>query len=626
LIEKRTSHSFSGQAGPRLHTLGFKVELLSVLSHERSRWSSWLPGELRWLSKQIRPLLHWHVASFLCITAGSLLALLTPLVLKWLIDQIIPQKKMGLLLLAVGLIFLGYQGRMALTSLGNYLMLSAAQKMGLTLRVSLLRHLDTLSADYYENTPVGSVMYPLKEPIDEVSYFGSDLLPAILRMLLTTGFTLATMFWLSPVLTLAVVPLVPVFLITRQHFRSRLAATADAVQGDRLIWNSFLEEHLSSVIPIQLLGQEKRQERRAFRLLAHAVRSQQTLFTAGVRFTVCSSLAVVLAMCAVIGYGGESVLAGRLSVGSLVAFYGFVTQLFEPLNGAADLYARAQKTFASIRQVQSALALCPSVANAPGAVYLPKDHPPQIEFAAVEFGYQRQKDMLHIPVLRILPGEHVAMAGENGAGKSTLAKLIARLYDPVRGSIRLGGEDIRNIQLESLRRHVCYLPRDPVLFDGTLISNLRFVQPAATERELREVIRSVGLSSFVSALPDGLRQRIGPGGCQLSGGQRQRLAIARALLQQPRVLILDEAISCLDPGAEALVLQNIRRNLSASTLLVVSHRLTTFSTFGRVLILSGGRIVNDGPPDLCMIAHGAHSRLVISTGSTLGRDPSELSS
>ena len=147
------------------------MELLSVLSHARSRWSSWLPSELRWLSKQIRPLLHWHVASFLCITAGSLLALLTPLVLRWLIDQIIPQKKIGLLLLAVGLIFLGYQGRMALTSVGNFLMLTASQKMGLTLRVSLLRHLDTLSADYYENTPVGSVMYPLKEPIEEVCVF-----------------------------------------------------------------------------------------------------------------------------------------------------------------------------------------------------------------------------------------------------------------------------------------------------------------------------------------------------------------------------------------------------------------------------------------------------------------------
>ena len=192
--------------------------------------------------------------------------------LKWVIDQIIPQRKPGLLLLAAGLIFLGYQGRMALTSLGSYLMLTAAQRLTLTLRMSLLGRLDTLSAEYYEDTPVGSVMYPLKEPIEEVSYFGSDLLPAILRMFLTASFTLVTMFVLSPLLTLAVLPLVPVFLIARQHFRRRLAANADTVQSNRLAWSTFLEEHLSSVIPIQLLGQEKRQERRAFRLLARGVR------------------------------------------------------------------------------------------------------------------------------------------------------------------------------------------------------------------------------------------------------------------------------------------------------------------------------------------------------------------
>jgi ABC-type multidrug transport system fused ATPase/permease subunit len=458
-------------------------------------------------------------------------------------------------------------------------------------------------------------MYPLKEPIEEVAYFGSDLLPAILRILLTTSFTLATMFVLSPVLTLAVVPLVPVFLITRQHFRSRLAANADTVQSDRLAWNAFLEEHISSVISIQLLGQEKRQERRAFRFLARSVRSQQKLFTTGVQFTVCSSLAVVLAMCAVIGYGGQSVLAGRLSLGSLVAFYGFVTQLFEPLSGAADLYARAQKTFASIRQVQSARALCPSVANTPSAVHLSKHHRPQIEFADIEFGYQRQQDMLHIPALRILAGEHVAMAGENGAGKSTLAKLIARLYDPGRGSIRLGGEDIRNIQLESLRKNVCYLPRDPVLFDGTILSNLRFVQPAASQLELGKVIQSVGLSSVIATLPDGLRQRIGPSGCQLSGGERQRLAIARALLQQPRVLILDEATSCLDPGAEEFVLHNIRRKLNGSTLIVVSHRLTTFSAFARVLTLSKGRIIRDGGPDSFLLSQATYGLAPISRAS-----------
>jgi len=583
-----------------------------VFRQQKSRWWCSFPSELRWLAKHVRPLVHWHAASFLCIMAGSVLALLTPLVLKWLIDRVIPQRNTELLLFSILMIFLGYQGRTVLTSLGNFLMLSAAQKMSLTLRIDLLRHLDMLSAEYYENTSVGSVMYPLKEPIDEVSYFGSDLLPAVLRLVLTTGCTLATMFWLSPILTLAVAPLIAAFLVTRQRFRKRLGADADQLQSDRLGWSSFLEEHLSSVIPIQLLGQEKRQERRAFRLLARALRSEHTLFATGAWFTLSGSLAVALALCAVIGYGGARVLAGTLSIGSLVAFYGFVTQLFEPLSGAAELYARSQKTFASVRQVQSALTLRPRVENAPGSFHLPDDHAPKIEFAAVEFSYPRQKALLHVPALRINAGEHVAMAGENGAGKSTFGKLMVRLYDPVRGSIRLAGEDIRKIRLESLRRHICYLSREPVLFDGTIASNLRLVRSSATEHDLDEAIRNVGLSSFVRTLPDGLRQRIGPGGCQLSGGQRQRLALARALLQRPRVLILDEATSCLDPPAEALVLENIRRDLRASTLLVVSHRLSTFVAFERILILSGGRIVNDCRPDVIMRLQNADATVAVS--------------
>src|SRR5579864_1319020 len=298
-----------------------------------------LPVEFVWLIKRIRPLVHWHLASFLSITAGSLLALVSPLLLKWLIDSIIPRKSIGLLLLAVALIFIGHQGRVALTSLGSYLMLTASQKMALTLRMSLLEHLNTLSANYYEETPVGAAMYPLKEPVEEIAYFGSDLFPAMLRMLLTTAFTLAAMSALSPVLTLVVVPLIPVFLVTRQYFRKKLATNANAVEGDRLAWSNFLEEHLSAVIPVQLLGQEKRQERRAFRLLARSLRAQRRLYQTAALFTVWSSFAIVLAMSAVIGYGGKSVLAGRLSIGALVAFYGFVTQLFDPLSGGCELYA-----------------------------------------------------------------------------------------------------------------------------------------------------------------------------------------------------------------------------------------------------------------------------------------------
>ena len=176
-------------------------------------------------------------------------------------------------------------------------------------------------------------------------------------------------------------------------------------------------------------------------------------------------MAVVLAMSAVIGYGGWSVVAGTLSLGSLVAFYTFVNQLFDPLSGAAELYSRAQRTFASIRQLQGVYALRPSIADPPVCISFPLGDW-GLEFSAVEFGYERQARTLLIPSLRIAAGERVAIVGENGAGKSTLARLVTRLYDVKSGVIRIGGVDIREIGLKDLRRGVCYLPRDPVLFEG----------------------------------------------------------------------------------------------------------------------------------------------------------------
>jgi ATP-binding cassette subfamily B protein len=239
----------------------------------------------------------------------------------------------------------------------------------------------------------------------------------------------------------------------------------------------------------------------------------------------------------------------------------------------------------------------------------PLEHPAQIEFVAVEFGYKRRKAMLSVPSLQIFPGEQIAIAGENGAGKSTLAKLMPRIYDTGSGSVRVAGEDVRRIRLDSLRRQVCYLPRDPVLFDGTIATNLRFVRTRPTEDELKQAVACAGLSAFVETLPAGLDQRIGPGGRQLSDGQRQRVAIARALLQRPRILILDEASSCLDPASEILVLRDIRRLLGALTLIVITHRLSTVSTFSRILILSGGRIVQDGNLSAPISTQSAYSKL-----------------
>lgn len=579
---------------------------------------SWIPSEMRWLFRQVRPFLRWHIASFFCIALGSSLALLAPLVLKWLIDEVLPSRQIGLLVAAVGLIFLCHQGKAVLTSVGGYLTMLAAQRLALDMRLRLLRHLDRLSADHHEGTPVGTSMYPLKEPIEEIAYFGSDLLPAILRTLVATVLTLGTMLMLNARMTLAVLPLIPVFLLARKHFRDRLENDSETVQCNHIAWSSFLQEHLSSVVAIQLLRQERRQERTAVRLLSATVRSNNRLFRTGISFTFYTSLTIGLAMSAVIGYGGWSVFTGSLTVGGLVAFYSYLTQLFDPLSGAAETYVRAQKTFASLRQVQAVLALEPTIKTCPSAIKFPHDDPWVIELSDLRFRYPGNRGILWIPHLDIQAGEHVAVVGENGAGKSTLAKLLARLYDVDSGSICVAGHDVRNIEIQSLREQVCYAPPHPIVFDATLASNLRLGKVNASESELEEVMEYVGLAAWVGTLEGGLKQRAGPGGSRLSGGQRQRLGIGRAILQRPRILILDEATSSLDASSEQQLLLKLREVLPGSTVIVISHRPSALLCVRRVIVLEAGRVVDDASPALLLRNGSAYSRLFNTAVSTPG--------
>jgi ABC-type multidrug transport system fused ATPase/permease subunit len=619
LSEWRTDRAMCGiQSYRQDKLLILPLEQSLFLQAARAGMISWIPSEIRWLSRQVRPFLRWHVASFLCIALGSSLALLAPLVLKWLIDGILPGRRIGLLVAAVGLIFLCHQGKAVLASVGGYLTMLAAQRLALDMRSRLLRHLDTLSADYHEGTPVGASMYPLEEPIEEIAYFGSDLLPAILRTLMATTLTLGTMLILNARMTVAVLPLIPVFLLTRKHFRDRLENDSNTVQQSRIAWSGFLQEHLSSVIAIQLLRQERRQERTAFRLLGVAVRAQNKLFRSGVSFTFYTSLTIGLAMSGVIGYGSWSVFTGSLTVGGLVAFYTYLSQLFEPLAGAAEIYVRAQKAFAGIRQVQTVLALEPAIKNRPNAIKFPCDRPSTIELNELRFGYPKTYGILSIPQLDIRAGEHVAVVGENGAGKSTLAKLLARLYDVDSGSISVAGHDVRDIEIQSLREQVCYAPPSPILFDTTLAGNLRLGKMTASDAELEEVMECVGLTAWIRTLQGGLNQRIGPGGSRLSGGQRQRLGIGRSILQRPRILILDEATSSLDGASEQQLLSSLHSVLPGSTIIVISHRLSALLCVERVIVLEAGRVVEDASPALLLRNGGAYSRLFNVSSSTSG--------
>ena len=275
MTETRTVALFSIARGgnlPTLIVLALGRKRLNPISF-RSRLNL-VPVELRWLATALRPVWTLHAASFLAFNFGSALGLLGPLVLRWLIDRILPERDAWLLISAVALLFLSYEGRVVFTSLGSWLTVAASQKIVLALRLEILKHLDSLSADYHEATPTGEKLYPLREPVEEIAYLGSDLFPGILRTLLSSALTLFAMGALSFRLTLVVLPLVPVFLVTRHHFRQRLGRHADDLQGKRLEVNSFLEEHAPSVVQIQSLQQETRRERQAYRLFAKAARSQ----------------------------------------------------------------------------------------------------------------------------------------------------------------------------------------------------------------------------------------------------------------------------------------------------------------------------------------------------------------
>jgi ABC-type bacteriocin/lantibiotic exporter with double-glycine peptidase domain len=557
---------------------------------------------MAWLYVRVRAFFAWHLASFICLAGGSALALVNPLILMWVIDRVLPARNLFLILLSSVLLFLSYQGKIVFTSLSTYLTLVATQRSALSMRMEVLRHLHSLSADFHDSTPVGRRLYPLREPIEEISYFGSDLFPAISRTILMTIFTIVAMLALSPALTLLVLPAVPAFLIARYRLRHVLEQRADEVQSQGTRVSAFLQEHISSIVQIQLLQQETHRERLAFSMLAKAARSQLKLALASVQFTIWTSLPIAAAAACILALGTWTVLRGTLTTGGLIALYSYALQLFDPLGGALEMYGRAQRIFSNVRQVKRTLAFEPSVKNIhPRASFVPTTG--QIIFRDVKFAYDRKQQLLSVPDLFISSGEFVGIVGRNGAGKSTFARLVARLYDASAGSIMIGSSEIQSVPINDLRSRVCYVPGIPVLFDETLTDNLRMGNRRATTRELTEAAELLELIPVIESLPGGWAQRLGPNGNVLSGGQRQLIAVARALLRKPQILILDEATAAVDAPTELLLLQRLPKFFPGTTLLFISHRLANIASLDRVLVFDSGWLVEDGTPE-CLRNNG----------------------
>lgn len=584
----------------------FQIALGSERAGPRGKSVS---SELNWLSRQARPVLSLLTVNLICIVLGSGLSLLDPLVVKWLIDVALPKRDLRPVLFGTLVFCAVYLASVIVSYLSSFISCVVTQKMVFRIRVSLLRRIQTLPARYHGNSQVGETLYRIEQDVDRVAELSGDILPLTIQMAIMGVMVLVTMGILNWHLTLVIVPLLPVFYVLQRKYATRLKEAADSVQTQSGKIGAFLQEHLAGMLQLQLLNRTGTQGRKFARLAAEGAKSQIRQRATEMSFGGASISVIVLGMGLILGYGGYEVTRSTLTVGGLVAFYGYVFRLFAPVSIAIDLQSRLQRVGASIRRILEISSGDPQLAGRESMTPLRCDIKPELEFRSIWFCYNEDRPVLRDMSFRIEAGESVAVVGLNGSGKSTIGLLATRLYEPNAGSILLGGQEIQQVGRRSLRATLTLVPQDPVLFDETIRENLLYGNPRATGKDLETVAALTQLDRVLQTLPRGLDEPLGPLGGRLSGGEKKRLALARTLLQQPRILIVDEITSALDGPAAAGLLEGLELFRQARTLVVISHRPATILWADRILVVDEGAIVDSGKHDALILRCEAYRRI-----------------
>lgn len=568
-----------------------------------------MSSEWRWLVRQARPVLSLLVVNLLLIIVGSALSLLDPLVVKWLIDIGLPKQDLRLVFLGTLVFCVVYLASVIVSYLASFMSCVVAQKLVFRIRVSLLRRIQTLTAQYHGNSQVGETLYRIEQDVDRVAELSGDILPLTIQMVIMGVMVLVTMVVLNWHLTLVVAPLLPIFYLLQRRYATRLKDAADSVQRQSGKISSFLQEHLAGMMQVQLLNRTGTQGRKFVRLAAEGAKFQINQRATEMSFGAASISVIVLGMGVILGYGGYEVTRNTLTVGGLVAFYGYVFRLFAPVSIAIDLQSRLQRVSASVRRILEIAKNDGQIAGSGCMTRLRCDIKPELEFRSVWFCYKEDRPVLRGMSFRVEAGETVALVGLNGSGKSTIGLLATRLFDSDAGSILVGGQDIQEVGRRSLRAVITLVPQEPVLFDETIRENLLYGNPRATDKDLDAVAALTQLDRVLLKLPGGLDEPLGPLGGRLSGGEKKRLALARSLLQQPRILIVDEITSALDGPAASGLLKGLELFRQGRTLVVISHRPATILWADRILVVSDGTIVDSGKHDEMILRCETYRRI-----------------
>src|SRR5262249_50148100 len=513
----------------------------------------------------------------------------------------------------------------ALRSLEAYLMALVGQRVTHDLRDALFGHLLRLEAGFYDRNPVGRLMTRVLNDVEAVSEAFTSGLLAIAADVITLAGVLAIMLWMDWRLALVTFGIVPALAAVAAYFRIRARDAYREARGRLAALNAFLQESLQGGAVVQLFARE-RHEHAIFRRLNRDYRRamfKSTVFEATLYASVEALGSVALAL--LIWYGGGQIAAGALTFGALVAFIQYTNRFFLPIRDLGAKYTVMQAAMASAERIFGLLDRAPAIvpvvpgsassdriegglSEAPVAAHGPPSRSNAIEFVSVSFSYTGEHDVLRDCAFRVAAGEHVALVGATGEGKSTCARLLIRAYDVTRGRVLVEGVDVRGWDLARLRRQVGTVFQDTALFPGTAADNIA-LGAAVSNDVMLQALDAAHARDFVEALPRGLDEPLGERGANLSHGQRQLLAIARAVVYNPAILVLDEATSSVDPESEWRIRDAMQRLLTGRTSITIAHRLSTVQHADRILVLHGGHVHEEGTPAALLRHGGLYARL-----------------
>lgn len=475
------------------------------------------------------------------------------------------------------------------------------------LRRDLMAHLHRLDISYFDRNPVGRIVTRVTTDVDVLNELFSSGFVAILGSLLMLLWLLAILLSLSPAMTGIVLLVTPLVFGATMRFRSEVAASNRRIRTAVARINAFLQEHISGISVVQLFNREERSRLDFDRInYEHMDAYRDSIHAYGWFYPVVEFLSM-MTLAALLVYGGVSIPAGDASLGTVVAFFQYAIRFFRPIQDLSEKYNVLQAASAASERIFQLLDTVPAIAAPAGPRPLPDDT--TITFENVWFAYNGEDWVLRDVSFTIRPGETVAIVGHTGAGKTTLTNLLLRFYDIQRGQIRLGGIDIREFRPEDLRSLFSIVLQDPWLFSADIRTNITLGSRGLTDAQVRRAAERVNLLGFLDSLPGGLSEPVTERGANFSTGQKQLISFARALVHEPRILILDEATSSVDTETELRIRDAQRELLAGRTAIVIAHRLSTVQSASRIFAFHKGQLMESGTHSELVAIKGIYWRL-----------------